>query len=307
MLLERLIADLEISLEAFAMCEVAPGWRLRLGRLGWVTVHFVLAGRGRLRAGEREVVALEPRSLVIVPADRPHAIEAGAHVEHEAVADERGPRADGLVVLGAGPRTDDELSIACGRLQARTAGGLGLFDGLDRPLVIDFGDSPEMGAIFERLLAEQRGHSTGSTLMMRNLMSEAMILMFRRLCGDPDCPLPWLAALEDPRLSAAIALMLEHPERPHSLESLAAASLMSRTAFATTFSRRFGLPPMTYLRDVRMRRAATLLRGTDLTIEQVAAGVGYASRSRFSRAFTGRFGISPGAFRRARGEPLVPR
>ncbi len=49
-----------------------------------------------------------------------------------------------------------------------------------------------------------------------------MILLFRRLCVDPDCPLPWLTAIDDPNLSASLALMLDHPERAHTVDSLAA-------------------------------------------------------------------------------------
>ena len=303
MLLDRVLKDLELSLEAFAVCEVASGWRLQLERLGWVTVHFALAGDGRLRMPDGRVVAMPAQSLVLVPPGRAHGIETGRGVDHEVQATDAAPRLKGLKVFEAGPRTDDEFVVACGRLQARVRGGQGLFDWLDEPLVVDFADSPHMASIFERLLDEERHRSDTSEAMMTTLMNEAMILMFRRLRAEPDCPLPWLTALEDPRLSAALALMVEHPERAHTVETLADASLMSRTAFATAFSECFGSSPIAYLRGIRMRRAANLLRGSDLTVDQVASRVGYASRSQFSRAFTSEFGMPPATYRSEQTEP----
>jgi hypothetical protein len=51
MLLDRLMKDLHVSVGPFAMCEVASGSRLPIGELGWVTIHFVLAGSGRITIG----------------------------------------------------------------------------------------------------------------------------------------------------------------------------------------------------------------------------------------------------------------
>jgi AraC family transcriptional activator of mtrCDE len=296
-LLDRLLSNLDLTLRPFAVCEVSPGWRLRLGSLDWVTVHFVLAGSGRLRTDDGTVVALPEQSLALVPSGRAHLIETGDPIEHEVLATRPRLRADHLDVYEAGPSAADELVVACGRLQAHYSSGLGLFDRLDEPLVLEFTDVPEMAAVFERLLAEERERSGTSQLMLTALMSQAMILLFRRLCTEPECPLPWLTALEDPQLAAPLSMMLEHPEQEHSLASLAAAASMSRTAFSETFKARFERSPMAYLREVRLREAATLLRRTNMTIDQVADRCGYASRSQFSRAFGALFGVSPSAYR----------
>jgi AraC-like DNA-binding protein len=296
-LLDRLFENLDLKLHAFAVCEVASGWRLRLEKLDWVTVHFVLSGAGRLRVAGSQPLPLARHTLAMVPANRAHHMEVGDPVEHEMGA--AAPSlTDGRLSSYRTPGSDDqELIVVCGRIQARYNGGPGLFDRLDEPLLVDFGDSPEMMAIFERLLAEQRQPSPASGVMMTALMSQALILLFRRLCGDPECPLPWLTAVEDPSLAVPLAMMLEHPERSYSLDTFADAAAMSRSGFVAAFGAHLGQSPMVYLRAVRMRRAASLLRASNLTIDQVAARVGYASRSQFSRAFRRHFGVSPAAFR----------
>jgi len=54
---------------------------------------------------------------------------------------------------------------------------------------------------------------------------------------------------------------------------------------------------MDYLRDIRLRRAAELLRQGGMSIDSIASKVGFASRSYFSRAFHEQFGCSPTDYR----------
>jgi AraC family transcriptional activator of mtrCDE len=50
------------------------------------------------------------------------------------------------------------------------------------------------------------------------------------------------------------------------------------------------------LRELRLLAAADRLLRSRASVEQVARGVGYASPSSFSRAFTTRFGVNPAAY-----------
>jgi AraC family transcriptional regulator, activator of mtrCDE len=92
-------------------------------------------------------------------------------------------------------------------------------------------------------------------------------------------------------------MILEHPERPYTLEFLASQAFMSRSMFAQRFATCFDRSPMAFAKGVRIRRAAALLQRTDMAIEDIASRVGFASRSHFSRAFRESFGQSPGRFR----------
>jgi transcriptional regulator GlxA family with amidase domain len=121
--------------------------------------------------------------------------------------------------------------------------------------------------------------------------------MFRRLSEHPSHKLAWLGALEDPRLARVISAVLDRPEQPHSLESLAELAGMSRSVFAKRFNEGFGRTPMDYVREVRLRSSARLLGQPELSVDAIAARVGFASRSHFSKAFSEQFGCSPTAFR----------
>ena len=297
-LLSRLFENLELRVEPFATCAVATGWRLRLPPQGWVTVHFVLQEEGELRDARGRVHHLGTHTLALVPQDSLHSIECGTDVVQEAGARADAEIVGGVAVQSAGPPGSAGLRVACGRLQATYGGGVGLFDRLTEVLVLDFSGSSEMRAVFEGLLREQETPAPGSRAMMAALMNQCLVLMFRHLCTHPNCELPWLAALEDPQLADVMDEILASPERPHTVESLAQRANMSRAAFARRFRDSFGRSPIRYLRDVRLRRAARLLRGTeDLSIDAVAHRVGFGSRSHFSHAFRDLFGVSPTDFR----------
>lgn len=53
--------------------------------------------------------------------------------------------------------------------------------------------------------------------------------------------------------------------------------------------------------EARMERASAILRGSDLTVEEVGKMVGYADPGNFHKAFRGYWGATPGEHRRAAG------
>lgn len=72
---------------------------------------------------------------------------------------------------------------------------------------------------------------------------------------------------------------------------------MSRAAFSRNFTERIGVPPMTYLKEWRLARAADLLLDPDLTLDAIAHRVGYADGSALSTAFKAARGVSPKHYR----------
>lgn len=297
MLLERLLDNLGLDVEAFATCGVARGWRLRLPAQSLVTLHFILRGEGAVGDGRGSLLTLHTHSLAVVPPGLPHLLQCGTGPLAETGPD--GSPSDGILRIRAGPRGDDDLLVACGRIHATWGGALGLFDQLAEMLVVDFSDTPHMTAVFETLLVEQRRNAPGQARMMTALMQECLVELFRHLCGREDCRLAWLNALEDPRMARVIGEIVRHPERRHTVASLARVAAMSRSAFASRFRVVFHRTPMEYVKEVRLRGAARLLERSDLSIDLVAERAGFANRSHFSRAFRALYGRSPKAYRGA--------
>ena len=72
---------------------------------------------------------------------------------------------------------------------------------------------------------------------------------------------------------------------------------MSRSVFAEHFAQAFGRGPMEFLKEIRLRRAAHLLRCTDMPIKSLAQSIGYASRSSFTHAFKDLYRVAPADYR----------
>ena len=113
------------------------------------------------------------------------------------------------------------------------------------------------------------------------------------LCA-PQEPAPVQAG----NLEEVARYMEEHLDEPLSIPQLSRRAFLSPTAFKAAFRQRYGLAVHAWLRQRRMERAAQLLRGSSLTVLEVAQSVGYSSGSQFTAAFRERYGTSPGKFRK---------
>lgn len=116
--------------------------------------------------------------------------------------------------------------------------------------------------------------------------------------SDESAGVRWLTALRDRHIGVAVAQIHEHPERAWTVDLLAEAARMSRSAFAARFNELMGEPPMQYVGRWRMLIAADLLADpARIPIIEIASRLGYQSEASFARAFKRIVGASPGSFR----------
>ncbi|MEJ2085006.1 MAG: AraC family transcriptional regulator [Acidobacteriota bacterium] len=299
MLLDRLLANLDIQVEPFSLCQVSPRRRLRLPPSERVMLHFVLVGSGYVTAANGSRQPLAPCHLAVVPRGASHALEPQNETAGECVIDPTPVAPPKTPVISTPSPESPEMIVACGLVKVRYGSALGVFDELEEILVEDLSEIPQVQAAFSSILAEEADPGPGSDALKGALMSQCIVYLFRRLCEAGSCTLPWLATLEDERLARVLERILENPGESHSVESLADVASMSRSAFAETFSAAFGRPPMSLVRQIRMERAWKILEQAEgLSMTSVARRVGFSSRSQFSKAFKRHFGITP-AERRA--------
>ena len=296
MLIDKLLDHVVVNAEPFATCLLSSGWRLRLPGPPDAMFHFVMQGSSFLRGPDGERHPLERFSLAVVPKGARHNLECGEEVRSELTVE--APPADaGVVRLVAGAPVSAEFRVACGTVNVTYGDSLGLFQRLREVIVADLSDYPQVRAAFEGILTEQGGANQGSVALTRALMTQCIVYLLRHLTEVSDGSLPWLAGLADPNLERAVDAIFERPEAAHTVDSLADVAIMSRSVFAERFRATFGCTPISFLHDIRLRRAGELLRQGDMSIERVAHRVGFNSRSHFSLAFKDHFETSPSAFR----------
>jgi len=150
------------------------------------------------------------------------------------------------------------------------------------------------------LASETAVSAPGSELVANRLADMLFIHSIRAHIGSQSegCQSGLLRAIFDPQIGVALKSMHENVAHPWTVESLATACGMSRSAFAVRFKDLIGETPLGYLTSWRMQKATELLQKGDQKLFEVAKSVGYDSDAAFSKAFKRTFGVAPRAYLR---------
>ena len=71
---------------------------------------------------------------------------------------------------------------------------------------------------------------------------------------------------------------------------------------ARTFKKHMGVGVISYLHEVRIQKAISLMQSTDTGIKEIAEAVGYENINNFYKYFKQTTGCTPAAFREKRGK-----
>ena len=105
----------------------------------------------------------------------------------------------------------------------------------------------------------------------------------------------------DRRIELVIAKIKTDPATAWDFAALAVQVNLSPSRFRHLFKQETGTTPAQYVKEVRLRRAAKLLRTTFLTIKQILKQVNLGSNAHFVHDFRKLYGITPTAYRRTIG------
>ena len=83
-----------------------------------------------------------------------------------------------------------------------------------------------------------------------------------------------------------------------SLSTLAQTVGMAPSTLRSNFSKVYGMPPMHYLKLLRLNTAKSMLTATDMTMEEIAEASGFCDQFYFSKFFKANCGVSPSDYRR---------
>ncbi len=102
------------------------------------------------------------------------------------------------------------------------------------------------------------------------------------------------------RLRAAMRFAERHLGEAIGPGDLAVAAGLSRGRLHALFRTVMGTTPMAWLREQRLHAAVALLRGSVLSIAEVAQRAGFSDQSALTRHFHAHFGVTPARYRRER-------
>jgi AraC-like DNA-binding protein len=210
---------------------------------------------------------------------------------------EIGAKANGNVVLyggGGAPTT-----IVCGSFSFDRASLKPITQLLPSFILIkaDQARTLALHNTIQALASEMAEQAPGSGVVASRLAEVLFIQVLRaHIASGPEHNKGWLRAVFDPQVGAALSAVHDSVSSPWTVESLAEAAGMSRSAFAARFKELLGQTPLEYVTEWRMQKAMQLLEQRDKKLIDVARLVGYESDAAFSKAFKRVVGVNPGEY-----------
>jgi AraC family transcriptional regulator of arabinose operon len=166
---------------------------------------------------------------------------------------------------------------------------LGYRDG--KPLV-HTGISPALLASFNSLLTVQRtGYSIGAFInaanQLRHLFTQFAVETGRQKAGQP-------TGLD---LDTIQTYMRDNINQKIELEALAAIAHLSKFHFSSRYKALTGYSPIKHFLHMKIEYACQLLDSSEMSVQAIAAALGYTDPLYFSRLFSKTMGLSPRAYR----------
>ncbi|MDF3832680.1 AraC family transcriptional regulator [Cupriavidus basilensis] len=285
------LSSLELETTLFHIGQYCGTWRASVAGRMRAGFHLVLHGACWLHLpGEQRRSYLQAGDAVFFLRDVPHYL--GQHDDPQACLPVAGMQPLDLSVA-------DATGLACGFFDFRPGFSEVLLAPFPDYLVLPAGTAALGGtrALFDLILAEaRRGDAEPSPLIAR-LVDLLFFYVVRHLAAREDVAQGLWPLLRSAEFSGLMLALIQHPERPWSVETMAELVHMSRATFSKRFTEACGQPPAAFLLLLRMKIASQLLAGR-CSIAQAAERVGYRSEAAFARAFKKATGAQPGAYRR---------
>lgn len=143
---------------------------------------------------------------------------------------------------------------------------------------------------FRDLAADLAAELPDLPTLLQGHLSQLLFLVYRFLTGVPTTA---------DHLEEARRFLASSAADAPSLADCARLAGCSARSFDRAFKSRYGMPPLRYRAVILAERAATLLRGSDLPLAEIATRCGFADVQYFNRWFARQWGQAPGRWRRA--------
>jgi len=305
--LDEVFAAMRVEQAQHARLEATSPWGLHTRRIDGTT-RFGLMLRGRawlsmdVEGGQpAEPVQLAEGDCFFIPHGAAYTLQDEIGSPTVNCVDAVRNSVDGVVVIGA-KNEGDRATVLSGWFHVDPHGARPLFELLPPLLHVRMDDARTrmLQSSLQLLALETTQPGLGSGLIISRLadilFAQAVRAHVQSLAMDGASG--WLAALADQKIGATLRLVHRDLAAGWTVESLAVAAGMSRSAFAQRFRHKVGRPPLDYLVHWRMFRAQGMLRHSEQALAVIASAVGYESEAAFNKAFKRRTGVSPGLYRR---------
>jgi AraC family transcriptional activator of mtrCDE len=268
---------------------------------GWAPFHVITYGECLLDVAEHKGVALKAGDVAVLPHGGGHTVRA---VSKGGTAKPMLPyrQLDNGLVLKTNVEGPPDTQIICGRLRFMQAHDNMVLAALPSLVVVDSARSQDAARIAQLVAAmrEELGEDRLGAVTVASDLATALVTIVLRAHFEREQATPGVLSLMTQRQTGRVlAAMLADPARGWSLDELAAEAATSRATLVRLFQKATGAAPLAFLAELRLGLAQRRLVSSRASLGEIAEEAGYQSESAFSRAYSRRFGVTPGATRKA--------
>jgi AraC-like DNA-binding protein len=106
------------------------------------------------------------------------------------------------------------------------------------------------------------------------------------------------------KISFLKKMIVNEPQRNWKVDDLAQAIDVSPAHLQRLFKTETGIPPIQFIKKIRLEKARELLETTFLRVQQIAFQVGINDQSYFDREFKKKYGVTPNQYRELHHQKL---
>jgi AraC-like DNA-binding protein len=164
------------------------------------------------------------------------------------------------------------------------------------PRTIRAGQSAPFGELILELLELQGREATFRDTVRRNELALRALSLLCDLSAPSQAGMALLAKAD--RLTPVLTFIRAHLGEPLTIDLLAKAAGLSRSRLHALFHSHLDLPPLSYVKRLRIAQASRMLLLSDASIKEIAEQCGFANPYHFSREFKAGKGQPPLHYRR---------
>lgn len=295
--LDKMVELAQITGSVDVQCLFQGDWYVRHEtKRTHALVHIVTGGGGYLKIEQTgEVRLLKKGDVVFLPRTATHVMSSRADCDNADAAPVVGQ--SGAFTVKRSGSGEADMSLFCARFEYDRQADL--MKSLPEVVYLSI-CQPSLESLVMLLKQEAEQSAVGSAAVVDALSSVLLVLLVRNyLAQSEDVPLSGLLnGWRDRRLRGLIQAVLDAPELEWKVEDMVAQAGLSRAQLMRLFKQQAGISPHAFVNQVRLQKAAVLLRKSQQAVLSVALSTGFQSETHFGKVFKKQYGVTPGQYRK---------
>lgn len=284
---------LKLSSVFYCKSDLRGSWGMSLPSMPGTSMFHIITSGSCLIEYEQQVIELKVGDFVFIPKGHGHNLRSDSNAKVEDLFDlPRNQISQNYETMTLGEKTGEsekKTTMLCGVVRLEHPSAELIINSMPNMIYLESAKSSFtswMNHTVRLISLEAEQTQIGGETILTRLADILVIQALRHwINNDADAKRGWLFALKDERIGKSLSLIHTNPGRQWTIESLGKEIGMSRTAFASKFTKLVDEPMLQYLTKWRMNLAVMRLKDGEKLTPELIEQLGYKSESSFRRTF----------------------